>query len=655
MPKILIVDDEAYISTQLEERLTFIGYDVVGKASSGEAAIDMARSLDPDLVLMDIVMPGRLDGIDAAEIIKEKQDIPVIFLTAYTENDLIQRAKHVEPFGYIVKPFQESEIKAAIEVALHRKKVERQVRASEEKMRLLIESSPIGISIVKHGKLLYANPEFVSMFEYETTDEIADLPIEMFVVPEDREMVKQRYMKRLSGKQVPSSYEIRGLKKTGELFDMAVRLQLTDYHGEPAILGFVMDVSKEKTLIERLIQAEKIEAMVTLADGIAHDFNNLLMCIQGNASLMLSETDTSHPHYERLKNIVQSVHRGADLTGQILGFAMGGKYEVRLTDMNELVKKTSMMFERTKKEIKIHREYEKDAWMVEVDQGQIEQVLLSLYVNAWQAMPGGGDLYLQTENITLDEDYVKPPGLGPGKYVKISITDTGVGMDEVTKKRIFDPFFTTKEMGKGTGLGLASVYGIIKNHSGIINVYSEKGQGTTFNIYLPASQKGVIKENEIPEEVLKGTETVLLVDDAEIVLDVGEQMLEKMGYKVLVARSGKEAIEVVSKAHRAKSEEQEGKERYAPSAMSPAPDLVILDMIMPEMDGGETFDRMKEINPGMKVLLSSGYSISGQATEILERGCDGFVQKPFTMRQLSQRIREILDKDKIEESQKTAL
>ena len=260
-------------------------------------------------------------------------------------------------------------------------------------------------------------------------------------------------------------------------------------------------------------------------------------------------------------------------------------------------------------------------------------------------MPGGGYLYLETQNVTLDKAYVKPFDLDPARYVKISITDTGVGMDEATQPRIFEPFFTTKEMGRGTGLGLASVYGIIKNHSGIINVYSEKGKGTTFTIYLPASEKKVVEEEKVAEKVLRGTETVLLVDDEDMIIDVGREILEAVGYKVLVARSGKEAIEVVSKAHRAKSEEQEGKERYAPSAMSPAPDLVILYMIMPEMDGGETFDRMKEINPGMKVLLSSGYSISGQATEILERGCDGFIQKPFTMRQLSQRIRKILDKE----------
>ena len=241
-------------------------------------------------------------------------------------------------------------------------------------------------------------------------------------------------------------------------------------------------------------------------------------------------------------------------------------------------------------------------------------------------MPGGGHLYTQTENVTLDENYVKPFEIDPGEYVKISVTDTGVGMDDTTKERIFDPFFTTKEMGRGTGLGLASAYGIIKNHNGIINVNSEKGEGTTFNIYLPTSEKKVVDEKRLSEKILKGKETILLVDDEDTVIEVGKPMLEKMRYEVWTAKGGKEAIEIYEKNQK-------------------EIDMVILDMIMPDMGGGETYDKLKKINPQIKVLLSSGYSINGQATEILERGCDGYIKKPFSMVGLSQKIREILDKD----------
>jgi two-component system cell cycle sensor histidine kinase/response regulator CckA len=296
------------------------------------------------------------------------------------------------------------------------------------------------------------------------------------------------------------------------------------------------------------------------------------------------------------------------------------------TNLNKLIETSSVMFGRTKKEITVHTNLHKDLWMVEVDRGQIEQVLLNLFINAWQAMPGGGSLTVNTENVTLDAGYLKPYTIKPGRYVKISITDTGVGMDKRTLERIFEPFFTTKELGRGTGLGLASVYGIIKNHEGYINVYSEVEKGTTFTIYLPASETAVEKEQVFADELLRGTETVLLVDDEDIIIDVGKQMLDKMGYEVLLAGSGKEAIEIY----------KDQQDRI---------DLVILDMVMPGMSGGETFERLREINPGQKVLLSSGYSINGRAAEIMERGCDGFMQKPFNMIQLSQKIRGILDNE----------
>ncbi len=383
---------------------------------------------------------------------------------------------------------------------------------------------------------------------------------------------------------------------------------------------------KERDRLElQLKHAQRMEALGTLAGGIAHDFNNLLMGIQGNVSLMLLDTDSTRPHYQKMEHIEQYTKKGADLTKQLLGFARGGKYEVKSADLNILIEKSSRMFGSTRKEIKIHKKYNKQLWMVEVDQGQIEQVLLNLYVNAWQAMPGGGELYLGTENVVLDENFIRAYPVKLGNYVNISVTDTGLGMDEATQQRIFDPFFTTKEMGRGTGLGLASVYGIIKNHNGIIDVSSEKGEGATFNIYLPASEKEIIGEKDSTKKILKGSEIILLVDDEDMIIDINKELLEELGYKVITAMSGREALEIYER-----NQDQV--------------DMVILDMIMPDMGGGETYDGLKQIDPEIIVLLSSGYSINGLANEILDRGCNGFIQKPFGVKELSHKIREILDR-----------
>jgi PAS domain S-box-containing protein len=385
--------------------------------------------------------------------------------------------------------------------------------------------------------------------------------------------------------------------------------------------------AKRTELEKQLIQAQKMEAVGTLAGGIAHDFNNLLMGIQGYTSLMMLKTDASHYHYEKLKNIEHYVIRGADLTRQLLGFARGGKYEITPVNMNELITKSSRMFGRTKKEVAVTTRLEPNLWTVEVDQGQIEQVLLNLFLNASQAMPGGGRIDIQTQNSVLEEAETQNSYYIPGKYVRISVKDTGVGMDEKTKQRIFEPFFTTKEMGRGTGLGLASTYGIVKSHGGFIDVKSKIGHGSDFVIHLPVSAKAAQKEKAINEKKLyKGDETILLVDDEAVMIEVGSEMLTSLNYKIISARSGKEAIELFMN----KKDEIH---------------LTILDMIMPEMNGSETFNRLNQIQPGLKVLVSSGYSLSEEAARISKLGSNSFIQKPFDIYHISSKIREVLDKD----------
>jgi CheY-like chemotaxis protein len=368
-----------------------------------------------------------------------------------------------------------------------------------------------------------------------------------------------------------------------------------------------------------------MEAIGTLAGGIAHNFNNLLMGIQGNISLMLMDTASNHPHMDRLDTIEKLIESGSKLTGQLLGYARGGKYEARPTDLNRLVRETSQTFGLTKKEIAIHLDLSADLWHAAADRAQIEEVLMNLFVNAADAMPRGGDLFLTTRNVTEKALQGKPFKVEPGPYALISVRDTGSGMDGKIMERIFDPFFTTKPVGRGTGLGLASAYGIVKAHNGYIDVESEKGAGTCFFLYLPASKHQVVHETLTPSGPVRGAETLLVVDDEESVLKVAQLMLQKLGYRVLAAKNGKEAIQLFS-----------GKRESI--------HMVILDMIMPDMGGGLLYEKLKALDPGLKALLSSGYSLDGQATEILKQGCNGFIQKPFGVADLSRKIRDILDR-----------
>ncbi|MHC4458107.1 MAG: ATP-binding protein [Planctomycetota bacterium] len=383
----------------------------------------------------------------------------------------------------------------------------------------------------------------------------------------------------------------------------------------------------QKKLGIQLQQSQRLESIGTLAGGIAHDFNNLLMTIEGSASLMLYDVEPGHPHYDILQNIEKQVRSGAKLTAQLLGYARKGKYEIKPVDLNYLVGETLETFGRTKKEIRIQRDLSDNLSIIEVDPGQIEQMLLNLCINASDAMPEGGDLKVKTANVTHKEMKSKVYQPTPGQYVLLTVTDSGIGMNQETQERIFEPFYTTKEMGRGTGLGLASVYGVIKSHGGFIDVESNQGRGTTFRIYLPASEIKGADTTAYLQEVIKDSGTILLVDDEQMVCAVGTQMLKKFGYTVLQAGSGREAIDL----YKEKRDEI---------------DLVVLDMIMPDLSGGKVYDRLKEINAQVTVLLSSGYSIDGQATEIMARGCDGFIQKPFNMKQLSQKVLEVLYKDR---------
>ncbi len=584
------------------------------------------------LVFLDQKLGRGITGLDTLKRIKRWWPLmPVLVLTGTGDEKTAVEMMRNGAMDYLTKEtFNPEILERAVRYALKQQKLairdlraQEALRQSELRYRTLFESAPVGIAIqTVDGRHVEANETMLHMMGY-SKDGAGHICIEdRCQHPRDWDLLV---------KCVEETGFVRGLEvsfkgKDGRCHE--ARLNATKLvHGANDLLVVIAeDITDKKQLEARLFQSQRMESIGTLAGGIAHNFNNVLMGIQGRTSLMMMDMDPSHPDFRHLRAIEEHVRTASCLTKDLLGFARGGKYEAKPTDLNRLIKHEIEMFGQTRKEIAIRGKYARDLWAVEVDQGQVSQVLLNILVNAWQALPGGGTVYVKTENVTLESGEVKPFSLHPGPYVRLSITDTGPGMDKETRERVFEPFFTTKEPGNGTGLGLASAYGIIKNHGGFIQVFSEPGKGTSFHIHLPASKKPIGEEKQSLTETIRGVETILFVDDEEMVVDVAQELLERLGYTVLVCTTGKQAVEIY----------EENIERT---------DLVILDMIMPDMSGGETYDRLKAMNPDVKVLLSSGYSIDGLARKILDRGCIGFIQKPFSMTDVSIKVREALDGD----------
>jgi len=510
------------------------------------------------------------------------------------------------------------------------KRAEEALRLGEARYRELVQNAnSIILRRTTNGKITFFN-EFAQRFFGYTADEVVGKNVVGTIVPEKdstgRDLAAMIKDIGLNPAKYATNENENTRKNDERVWVSWTNKAIIDKNGNIVeILCVGNDITERRKLERQLRHALKMESIGTLAGGIAHDFNNLLMTILGNTSLMLLNADSEDPNYKKLKTIEKQVESGSKLTSQLLGYARKGKYELKPINLNYIVKNSAEIFGRTRKDISIKLELSPDLLSVEADGNQIEQILWNLYVNAADAMSEGGDFIIKTFNTNHIEMGRKLYVQKPGKYVLLTVTDTGIGMDKKTQERIFDPFFTTKEMGRGTGLGMASAYGIIKGHDGYIDVSSRKGHGTTLKIYLPASEKIVNKSVNLPKIVVKGTETVLLVDDEELVLDVGKDLLETMGYRVLSARDGQEAIEIY----------KENQDKI---------DIIILDMIMPNLSGGKVYDELKKINADVKTLLSSGYSIDGQASEILQRGCNGFIHKPFSINELSGKLREILEK-----------
>lgn len=533
---------------------------------------------------------------------------------------LIYGEQH-EPLYYIAQLQDITKIKAA----------QAKLKAREDRYRHIFEADLSGFYIATpEGEIILCNNVFADILGLGSSRDAVGMDLNSFY--KDPGLRKQ-LVKQLSTAKRLKHIEVDMIRKDDALIHVRLNaIGRFDEEGKLSeILGYLMDITHQKHLEAQLLHAQKMESIGTMAGGVAHDFNNLLMGIMGNASLLLMNKSPQDRDYKHLESIEQYAKSGSDLTRQLLGFAKGGKYEVCAIDLNRLIEKNTKIFARTHKEINVRTSLADDLWVVEADHSQIDQVLYNMYVNAWQAMKNSGDLTVSTSNRTLNPSDVTGHGIKAGDYVQITVTDNGIGMDAKTIQRIYDPFFTTKERERGTGLGLASAYGIIKNHSGFIRVFSKPNQGATFYIFLPATDKTLeVQPPEPSEELTSGSGTILLIDDEEIVIESVGCMIEHLGYQVIVARSGKEAIRTYE-------------------TLGGDIDLVILDMIMPNMNGSQTFDRLKAIDPNVQIILSTGYSADGQANEILKRGCQGLITKPFTLGVLSEKLSRILQPPHLKE------
>lgn len=644
-PRILVVDDEEKMCTSIKRLLAPEGYRVETTTSEHEA-LRLLGVRQFDVFLLDIFMPT-MDGFQILEHIhRQDPGAPVIMMTGSASVETAVQALKSGAYDYLLKPVEPRELLRTLGHALEKRVLMRENRnvrdrleASERKFRYLVQNSPDLIYILDHqGRFTFVNSGFEKLLGYPC-EALLGKPYEAIVFHEDLEKARWLFNERRTKERATNGAELRlAFSKDAAKFrecevqHLTIELKATGVYSRAAANpygrflgthGVARDVSYRKYLEFQLRQAQKMEAIGTLAGGIAHDFNNLLMGIQGYTSLMLAGLEPDHPHYQKLLSIEHHVQSGAQLTRQLLGFARHGKFEVRSVDLRELLKKSVNMFARTKKEIRFHTQIQPETWPAEVDEGQIKQVLLNLFVNAWQSMPNGGEIFLRTRNVTLVGDAASGKSLKPGGYVKISVTDTGVGMDEEVQQRVFEPFFTTKDRSRGTGLGLASSYGIVLNHGGTMEVFSKKDVGSTFVVYLPATRKPVTSHPAADRKMIGGKETVLVVDDEANIIEVTQGMLRRLGYNVMTARSGTEAVEVFRQHH----------DRI---------DIVILDLVMPTMDGAKTFEVIKEIKPAVRVLLFSGYSLAGEAGELVAQGCDGFIQKPFDLQQLSERLSQVL-------------
>jgi PAS domain S-box-containing protein len=494
---------------------------------------------------------------------------------------------------------------------------------SAERFRMLTEASFDAIALSQHGEIREVNQGFLHMFGYDRMDEVIGRPISEFIAEESRGESDRRVSTNREG-----MYELMGERKDGKklLLDATARIQRS--RGAESRITALRDVTEKRALENQFRQSQKMEAVGRLAGGVAHDFNNLLTVILSYTDMLIEGVAPKDPRAEDLDQIRKAGLAAATLTRQLLAFSRQQVIEPRLVDLNEIVNSSDKLLRRLiGEDIQLEAKLGGQAFTVMIDPGQLEQVIMNLAVNARDAMPAGGKLTLETTAVTMDGDYVRDHWPAhPGRFAMLAVSDTGCGMNEETRSRIFEPFFTTKSVGEGTGLGLATVYGIVKQSNGFIWVYSEPNEGTTFKIYFPLVDRPADEYVERPEPatIPTGTETILLAEDSPAVRVAVRQILERFGYTVIEAPNGKVALSAAERQSHI--------------------DLLLTDVVMPEMSGRQLAEEFSGLRPAAKILFMSGYTDDAIIRHGVLRPGTAYIQKPFSAELLARKVRETLDR-----------
>lgn len=758
---IMVVEDENIVAKDIVNRLKNLGYNVCGTAAQGEDAIAMALREHPDLVLMDIMLRGEMDGIEAAAVITEKLDAPVIYLTAYADEKTLHRAKLTDAFGYLLKPFEERELHITIEMALFKHQMEHKLRESEEWLSAVLRS--IGDAVIAtdmHGSIRFMNPiaetltgwsreeasnkplhDVFKIVDEKTREPIPDALESMSQAERPHRLIMRSLLIARDGREIPvddnaspiknavgeitgmvlvfrnvterrraesalrqsqsqlagivgSAMDaiitvdaeqniiqfntaaekifgcsvndvishsldrllpgrfreahrkhigeftktnvtrrsmgmmgsLLGLRASGEEFPIEASISQIEVGGKHFSTVILRDVTERNRMEEQLRQAQKMESVGTLASGIAHDFNNVLNNVLGFSMQLKKYINDEARVRKYIDTIERSAQRGAELASQLLSFARTTRRDAGAMDLaqvaNEVVTSCRETFPPG---VAVESSIPSDIWQIRGDHSEIYQVLLNLMVNARDAMtskePPGGKLTVAARNVVIGKDVKAQLFATQGNQcVELTVADTGTGIPEEIRAKVFDPFFTTKERGRGTGLGLSIVYNIVRAHHGTITLESEINKGTTFHLFFPAMNQTMVATSG----VARSARSILLVDDEPAMQELGKELLEDEGYSVFVASNGEEAIDLYKK-NQDKIE------------------LVILDLVMPGMDGGQVYAALKALNPRIKAFFCTGFISDQIIASLLEEQKLTAISKPFRPDQFLRTVREVLE------------